>query len=179
MYKAKVSWYNDYEDTDEVSFILVCAESWETAMKYIVEAFDFIMSRLGNPLPANVADLIRQTIKATETQDAPTEMAARFHQYDCQVIIRGNYVDLLEYEFQIFREFQYLNMVDYRKGRSAFFQRFPKRFPQCKATIDFLVEYLERRRPHDGQQPIPPLYVGASQPPHRRKARILSHLRRL
>ena len=44
MYKAKVSWYNDYEDTDEVSFILVCAESWETAMKYIVEAFDFIDS---------------------------------------------------------------------------------------------------------------------------------------
>lgn len=42
MYKAKVSWYNDYEDKDEVSFILVCAESWEAAMKYIVEAFDCI-----------------------------------------------------------------------------------------------------------------------------------------
>ena len=42
MYKAKVSWYNDYEDTDEVSFILVCAESWEAAMKYIVEAFENI-----------------------------------------------------------------------------------------------------------------------------------------
>ena len=55
-----------------------------------IEAFDFIMSRLGNPLPTKVADLVKQTIKATETQDAPTEMAARFHQYDCQVIIRGN-----------------------------------------------------------------------------------------
>ena len=42
MYKAKVSWYNDYEDKDEVSFILVCAESWEAAMKYIVEAFENI-----------------------------------------------------------------------------------------------------------------------------------------
>lgn len=44
MYKAKVSWYNDYEDKDEVSFILVCAESWEAAMKYIVEGFDYIDS---------------------------------------------------------------------------------------------------------------------------------------
>lgn len=125
-----------------------------------IEAFDFIMSRLGNPLPTKVADLVKQTIKATETQDTPTEMAARFHQYDCQVIIRGNYVDLLEYEFQIFREFQYLNMVDYRKGRSAFFQRFPKRFPKCKATIDFLVEYLERRRPRVG------IYAGTFNPFH-------------
>lgn len=42
MYKAKVSWYNEYEDKDEISFILVCAESWEAAMKYIVEAFEHI-----------------------------------------------------------------------------------------------------------------------------------------
>lgn len=44
MYKAKVSWYNDYDDKDEVSFVLVCAESWEAAMRYITESFEYIDS---------------------------------------------------------------------------------------------------------------------------------------
>ena len=69
-------------------------------------------------------------------------------------------MDLLAYEFQIFRESQYLNMIDYRKGRSAFFQRFAKRYPQCRSTMNFLIEYLERRRPRVG------IYAGTFSPFH-------------
>ncbi len=125
-----------------------------------VEAFEFILQKLGNPLPKDVKDLIAETILSTTDQNAPSKLAEIFHDLDCQVIIHGNHVDLLEYEFQIFREFQYLNMTDYRKGRSEFFSRFPKRFPQCKQTIEFLVEYLERRRPRVG------IYAGTFNPFH-------------
>lgn len=119
-----------------------------------------IMAALGEPLPAAVKESIRRTILSTKYQDDVSELAALFHAFDCQVIIQGNHVDLLAYEFQIFREFQYLNMVDYRKGRSAFFQRFAKRYPQCRSTMNFLIEYLERRRPRVG------IYAGTFNPFH-------------
>ncbi len=125
-----------------------------------VQVFEYIMAQLGEPLPLNVRKKIRETILATSDQTATDDFAARFHDYDCQVIIHGNCVDLIAYEFQIFREFQYLNMAEYRKGRSAFFSRFSKRYPGCKANMKFLIEYLERRRPRVG------IYAGTFNPFH-------------
>ncbi|NMA46529.1 MAG: adenylyltransferase/cytidyltransferase family protein [Lentisphaerae bacterium] len=119
-----------------------------------------MLAALGEPLPAEVKEGIRRAILSTKYQDDVSELAGLFHTYDCQVIIQGNHVDLLAYEFQIFREFQYLNMIDYRKGRSAFFQRFAKRYPQCRATMNFLIEYQERRRPRVG------IYAGTFSPFH-------------
>ena len=69
-------------------------------------------------------------------------------------------MDLLGYEFQIFREFQYLNMVEYRRGRSKFFSRFSRRFPDCRVNMQFLIEYLERRRTRVG------VYAGTFNPFH-------------
>lgn len=123
-------------------------------------AYLYILAALGEPLPAEAKESIRRTILSTKYQDDVSELAALFHGYDCRVIIHGDYVDLLAYEFQIFREFQYLNMIDYRKGRSAFFQRFAKRYPQCRSTMNFLIEYLERRRPRMG------IYAGTFSPFH-------------
>ena len=86
--------------------------------------------------------------------------SARFHDFDCQVTIHGSPVDLLAYEYQIFREFQYLNVKEYRKGRSAFFNRFARKFSDCKSNMKFLVDYLERRRPRVG------IYAGSFNPFH-------------
>lgn len=124
------------------------------------EAFDFLMGACGNPVPPDVMDHVRRAILATSDQSDISCLASRFNDFDCQIIIHGNHVDLLAYEFQIFREFQYLNMTEYRKGRSAFFGRFARRFPQCKTTMKFLVEYLERRRPRVG------IYAGTFNPFH-------------
>ena len=125
-----------------------------------VEAFDYLMGQCGNPVPAEVAERVRQAILATCTQDAVSPLAARFHDFDCQIIIHGSPVDLLAYEYQIFREFQYLNVKEYRKGRSAFFNRFARKFRDCKANMKFLVDYLERRRPRVG------IYAGSFNPFH-------------
>lgn len=125
-----------------------------------VQVFEYVMGQLGEPLPDDVKCRIRETILSTTDQSASDEFAARFHDYDCNVIIHGNCVDLIAYEFQIFREFQCLNMVEYRKGRSAFFARFSRRYPQCRSTMQFLIEYLERRRPRVG------IYAGTFNPFH-------------
>ncbi len=124
------------------------------------EAFDFITGHFQLPIPAEARSAIRQAILATKDQSESDELASRFHEYDCHVILHGNPVDLLGYEFQIFREYQYLNMVEYRRGRSEFFSRFSRRFPKCRANMRFLIEYLERRRPRVG------VYAGTFNPFH-------------
>lgn len=123
-------------------------------------AFQFVVANYSLPLPAKVQAEISQAILATREQSNTGELAARFHEYDCHVILQGNPIDLLAYEFQIFREFQYLNMQEYRSGRRAFFSRFSRRFPKCRANMRFLIEYLERRRPRIG------IYAGTFNPFH-------------
>ncbi len=139
-----VVWYPQGDDSEDQS----------------VDVFDFICSHAQLPIPEQDRADIRQAILATKDQNACDELASRFHEYDCQVILHGNPVDLLGYEFQIFREYQYLNMVEYRRGRSAFFNRFSRRFPECRVNMDFLIEYLERRRPRVG------VYAGTFSPFH-------------
>ena len=139
-----VIWFPQGEDSEEQS----------------VAAWQFIVANYHLPLPVKVQAEISQTILATREQSNTGELAARFHEYDCHVILQGSPIDLLAYEFQIFREYQYLNMLEYRSGRSAFFSRFSRRFPKCRANMRFLIEYLERRRPRIG------VYAGTFNPFH-------------
>ena len=125
-----------------------------------VDALEYVMAQCNNPVPTQPLNNVRKLILATKKQEDINETARRFMEYDCHDILSGNPVDLLAYEFQIFQEYQCLNMVDYRKGRATFFTRFAKRFPQCRATMDFLMEYQKRRRPRIG------IYAGTFNPFH-------------
>lgn len=122
--------------------------------------FDLMQPALGNVLPEEARKAIREIIVSSKGQKPISPIARRFHECDCDVFLHGTPVDLLAYEFQIFREFQGLSMVDYRKGREGFFNRFSRRFPECKTNMRFLVEYLERRRPRVG------IYAGSFNPFH-------------
>lgn len=139
-----VIWYPQGDDSEDAS----------------VEAFDYIIGHYQLPIPEQARADIRRAILSTKDQGASDELASRFHEYDCHIILHGSPVDLLGYEFQIFREFQYLNMVEYRRGRSKFFSRFSRRFPNCRANMQFLIEYLERRRTRVG------VYAGTFNPFH-------------
>ena len=124
------------------------------------EAFDLLLPEMGATLPKDAVNAVRNTILATEGQREVSAMAREFHAFDCHILLNGTAVDLLAYEFQIFREFQFLSLSDYRKGRSAFFQRFSQHFPKCRENMQFLNEYLERRRPRIG------IYAGTFNPFH-------------
>ncbi|MBQ6473009.1 MAG: adenylyltransferase/cytidyltransferase family protein [Victivallales bacterium] len=138
-----------------------------------VEAFEYVMAQCGNPVPAKPMSRIKSIIQATHDLTDLSELERHFIDFDCQIILHGDQVDLLAYEFQIFREFQFLNMAAYRKGRAGFFSRFGKRFPQCKDTMRFLVEYLERRRPRIG------IYAGTFNPFHIGHLSILEKAERM
>ncbi len=124
------------------------------------EVFDFLRPSMGRELPAESVHAIHQVILSSKGQKPVSESARKFHECDCHVLLHGSPVDLLAYEFQIFREFQSLNMAEYRKGRSGFFDRFSRRFPECRPNMRFLIEYLERRRPRVG------IYAGSFNPFH-------------
>ncbi len=124
------------------------------------EAFDILFDSMGGDMPESAREAIRATILATRKQQNISEMAAKFHSFDCNILINGSEVDLLAYEFQIFREFQMLSIVDYRRGRGNFFQRFSQSHPECSEKMRFLVEYLKRRRPRVG------IYAGTFNPFH-------------
>ena len=79
-----VVWYPQGKDSEERS----------------VEAFQILLGQMGDPLPPPVKERIRCAILSTRDQENVSEMAARFHNFDCQVIIQGSHVDLLAYEFQ-------------------------------------------------------------------------------
>ena len=124
------------------------------------EVFDLLRPSLGAELPEASVKTIHQIILSSKGQKPVSERAVKFHECDCQVLLHGSPVDLLAYEFQIFREFQYLSIEDYRKGRASFFERFSRRFPECRKNMRFLIEYLERRRPRVG------IYAGSFNPFH-------------
>ncbi|MBP5300569.1 MAG: adenylyltransferase/cytidyltransferase family protein [Victivallales bacterium] len=122
--------------------------------------FDQLAPAFGAELPQAAAEAVRTIILTTKSQRKVNAIARQFHEFDCNILLHGDKVDLLAYEFQIFREFQFLNLQEYRKGRSAFFKRFSQRFPEAGENMSFLVEYLERRRPRVG------LYAGTFNPFH-------------
>ena len=128
--------------------------------KHSMEIFEKMNPSLGCLLPEDSRKAVHDIIMSSKAQTPVTEYARKFHECDCDVLMHGSPVDLLAYEFQIFREFQYLNIVDYRKGRAAFFDRFSRKFPECRPNMRFLIEYLERRRPRVG------IYAGSFKPFH-------------
>ena len=128
--------------------------------EHSAQAFEMLRPSLGAELPQHSFDSVRTAIISTKRLQDADEMSARFHSYDCDILLNGDPVDLLAYEFQIFREFQYLSLADYRRGRSDFFQRFSRRFPESRTSMRFLIEYLERRRPRIG------IYAGSFNPFH-------------
>ena len=42
MYKAIVKWYNDYEEKDEVTYMMICAASYAEAVSRVCESFTYI-----------------------------------------------------------------------------------------------------------------------------------------
>ncbi len=122
--------------------------------------FDSLASSFGGDVPSEVAEMVRSIILSTSSQRKVNALARQFHEFDCDILLHGDKVDLLAYEFQIFRECQFLSLKEYRKGRSDFFKRFSQRFPEAKENMKFLIEYLERRRPRVG------LYAGTFNPFH-------------
>jgi len=137
-----------------------------------VEAFDYVMAKIGNPLPDDVATLIRETILATEIPSHKTKLSEQFNRYDYSVLLQKDTMSWLEYEDQIFHEFQFANYAEYKRGRLQFLADTMEKYPEGNA-VAFLTRYILHRRPRIG------IYAGTFNPFHVGHMYILNQAERM
>ena len=61
MYLAKVNWYNDYENKDVISCMILCAGDWNEAMEKVSGQFNYINSIQMEQLDATECDVVYMT----------------------------------------------------------------------------------------------------------------------
>lgn len=58
MYFAKVNWYNDYDEKDVISCMIICANGWNEAMEKISKQFTWINSIQMDQLDSDECDVV-------------------------------------------------------------------------------------------------------------------------
>jgi cytidyltransferase-like protein len=114
----------------------------------------------GTPVVATMtraAELIMSTAGLSRKTDA-SELA--FQLLDCDLIINGSLDQLIRYEDQIFKEYQYVPHSIYKVERLKVLDRLIEVFPDAAHNLSFLKSYAGSKKPRVG------LYVGSFNPYH-------------
>jgi pantetheine-phosphate adenylyltransferase len=90
-----------------------------------------------------------------------------FQKADCWPLIYYPFSDIMEYEDQIFKEFQRFSWKDYQRGRIDFLERAAKVFPENKEMIYQLEDYVVDWSPRVG------VYAGSFNPFHKGHLNVL------
>ena len=67
MYYVKVNWYNDYDESDEISHMIVCAEDWNEAMQKVNGQFNYINSIEMRKIQSDKCDVVYITEEILDT----------------------------------------------------------------------------------------------------------------
>lgn len=73
MYYAKVNWYNDYDESDEISHLIVCADGWNEAMQKINGEFSYINSIEMRQIQSDKCDVVFITEEILDTIEQQNE----------------------------------------------------------------------------------------------------------
>lgn len=103
------------------------------------------------------AEIILSTADFTHKKDFNQE---RFFMADCLGLYRSDAVELLKYENQIFKEFQFWNYSKYKEGRVDFLNKAIREFPLNSSNLISIRNWVNDRKPKIG------LYVGSFDPWH-------------
>lgn len=99
---------------------------------------------------------IYQAILDTKEHNPSNELSEIFCQLDMYTISHYPFDRLLEYEHQIFKEFQYAPYKDYKLGRCLALEKLNKNYN--RPEINALIQYINFRRPRIG------VYCGSFKP---------------
>lgn len=100
-----------------------------------------------------VERIIRLTVYSGDVFDSATTTDSNFWNffyYDTKALwgASPNYVELIQNEHQMFKEFQHFDFAAYKHGRSdKFLTGWMERFPHFRTSLGFLKEYLTQWRP--------------------------------
>ncbi len=111
--------------------------------------------------------LIKEIILDTQHHQGKGVLSKQFSELDMRVVTHSSFEELLVWEKQIFKEYQYLDYSLYREGRIKLLEKFIKEYPQNATHLKFLVAYLGQYRPKIG------VYPGSFYPFHNGHLNIL------
>jgi pantetheine-phosphate adenylyltransferase len=105
-------------------------------------------------------DLIQQIILETQKHQASSRLSQIFCDLDMKIVSHAHFAEMLTWEQQIFKEYQFLDYSVYRAGRLALLKQFAEKYPQNAPNLQQLISYVENFRPKIG------IYPGSFNPFH-------------
>ncbi len=136
---------SENNEKQSADFFLKCIEDWSgIAIKKHIE-----LSRITS---------IYQAIECTKNHIVIDELTNIFNQLDFYTLTHRNFNDLLIYENQIFKEFQFYSYDQYKEGRLKFL--YHTNSVLNRPELNMLCNYIEHYKPNIG------IYAGSFNPFH-------------
>lgn len=103
---------------------------------------------------------IRDIILATKDHLSHDRLGRIFCALDMRVVTHSSFAELLEWERQIFKEYQWIDFSMYKIGRLKLLKKFCQLYPENAQNLIALCAYVEQLRPRIG------VYAGSFNPFH-------------
>ncbi|MCS6796204.1 MAG: adenylyltransferase/cytidyltransferase family protein [Raineya sp.] len=114
-----------------------------------------------------IKNLVARAILDTHTHKPSHELSAFFCEIDLAVVRESSFVQLLEWEQKIFKEYQCLDYSLYKPARIQVLRNLKDKVPQNAQNLQYLIEYLQTHKPKIG------IYPGSFNPFHNGHYNIL------
>jgi len=114
-----------------------------------------------------VLQTVKKAILDTQTHQAQDELSAFFCRLDLAIVEQSSFLQLLEWEKKIFKEYQIFDYSLYKAKRLTILEKLVEQCPQNKQNLCYLIEYLQQHKPNIG------VYPGSFNPFHNGHYNIL------